>query len=273
MKKFLPLLFCWLAISTISQTDTPVPYGNNPKAGNYKHINGINLYYEIYGSGKPLFLLHGNGGQIRSQGKRIAYFSQSFKIIAVDSRGHGKSVDEKPLTYEQMADDISDLMDSLQLDSAYIWGQSDGGILGLLIAIHHPEKVAKLAAFGANLFPGKEAIYEEADNWVMDSLKTTKSPKTKQLYALLVYQPHISDADLKKIKCPVLVMCGDRDFIRLEHSIKIFDGIQNSNLFVMPGATHFGAYQKPELFNMVVTDFFTKPFSKLSTMDVIRGPH
>lgn len=273
MKKILLLLFCRIAISTMAQTEAPIPYGNNPKAGNYKQINGIKIYYETYGSGKPLFLLHGNGGQIRSQGNRIAYFSKYFKVIAVDSRGHGKSVDEKPLTYEQMADDISDLMDSLHLDSVNIWGQSDGGILGLLIAIHHPEKVAKLATYGANLFPGKEAVYEEADKWVMDSLKTTTSPRTKQLFALMVYQPNITDADLKKINCPVLIMSGDRDFIRLEHSIKIFNGIPNSNLFIMPGATHFGAYQKPELFNMVVMDFFTKPFSRLSTMDFIMGRH
>lgn len=273
MKKILPLLLILYATCTLAQTDASIPYGNNPQAGNYKQINGIKIYYEIYGSGKPLFLLHGNGGQIRSQAKRIAYFSQYFKVIAVDSRGHGKSIDERPLTYDQMADDISVLMDSLHIDSAYIWGQSDGGILGLLIAIHHPEKVGRLATFGANLFPGKEAVYDEADKWVVDSMKTTKSPKTKQLFTLMVYQPHITDADLKKIKCPVLIMSGDRDFIRLEHSIKIFNGIPNANFFVMPGATHFGAYQKPELFNMVLMDFFTKPFSKLSTMDIMLGRH
>lgn len=273
MKTILSLFISFCFTGAFAQTPSAVPYGNNPQAGNYKHINGIKLYYEVYGNGKPLILLHGNGGQIRSQGKRIAYFSQSFKVIAVDSRGHGKSLDDQPLTYEQMADDISDLMDSLQIDSANIWGQSDGGILGLLIAIRHPEKVSSLATFGANLFPGKEAVYDEADKWVTDSLKATKDPKTKQLFSLLVYQPDIKDEELKKIKCPVLIMSGDRDFIRLEHSIRIFNQIENSNLFVMPGATHFGAYQKPELFNMILMDFFTKPFSKMSTMDAVLGRH
>jgi pimeloyl-ACP methyl ester carboxylesterase len=216
-----------------------------------------------------LLLLHGNGGSIRSHRNRIEYFKKDFQVIAIDSRAHGKSVDDKnpSLTYVQMADDIKVLMDTLKIDSAYVWGQSDGGILGLILASKYPKKVAKLAAFGANIFPGKKAVYDEIDKMVMDTVKVTKDPKTIKLYNLLAYQPNITEKDLKKIKCPVLLMSGDRDAIRLEHTIKIFDNIENSNLFVMPGATHFGSYEKPDLFNMVLLDFFTKPFVKLSTFD------
>jgi len=250
-----------------------INYGNNPVTGGYKKINGINLYYETYGTGKPLVLLHGNGGSIRGQSSRIEYFKNYFQVIAIDSRAHGKSVDQSdnPLTYEQMANDIKVLLDSLQIDSAYIWGQSDGGILGLLIAINYPDKLAKLATFGANTFPGEKAVFDEINKMVLDTLKNTKDNYTKKLYSLMAFQPHITERQLSGIKCSVLIMTGDRDAVRLEHSIKIFQNIPNSNLFVMPGATHFGSYQKPDLFNMVLLDFFNSPFSKISTVDILTG--
>ncbi|MCD0467340.1 alpha/beta fold hydrolase [Flavobacterium sp. ENC] len=271
MKKSILFLICFLTIGTlIAQTKLTTPYGDNKEAGNYKEINGIKMYYEVYGSGKPLVLLHGNGGSIKGHSYRIEYFKQFFKVIAIDSRGHGKSVDpsNKQLNYVDMTRDVSTLLDSLKIDSAYVWGQSDGGILGLLLAINHPEKVSKLATFGANLFPGKKAVYDEIDTMVKETLKTTKDPHTVNLYNLLEYQPNITDKDLHKIKCPVLIMSGDRDAIRLEHSIKIFDNIPNSNFFVMPGATHFGSYEKPDLFNMVLLSFFNDPFKKTSTVEL-----
>lgn len=275
MKKPIAILFFILLniYNVAAQTEIFIPYGNNKEAGNYKDVNGIKMYYEIYGSGKPLVLLHGNGGSIKGHARRIEYFKNQFQVIAIDSRGHGKSTDtsNKQLNYKQMADDVSVLLDSLKIKDTYIWGQSDGGILGLLIAIHHPEKVSKLAAFGANLYPGKKAVYDEIDKLVMDTLKATKDPRTKNLYTLLAYQPDIKDKDLQKIKCPVLIMSGDRDAIRLEHSIEIFNNIENSNLFVMPGATHFGSYEKTELFNLVLSSFFNEPFKKTSTVDIFKG--
>lgn len=270
IRAILGAAFMLFAFCALAQQQAPT-YGDNKQAGNFKQINGINLYYETYGEGKPLILLHGNGGSIRGHSRRIEYFKDHFKVIAIDSRAHGKSAypANKPLTYEMMAADINTLMDSLHIDSAFVWGQSDGGILGLLMAIKYPAKVSKVAGFGANIFPGKKAIYDELDKMVMDTLKATKNEKIKQLYSLLAYQPNITEKELNKIKCPVLLMSGDRDAIRLEHTIKIFENIPNANLFVMPGASHFGAYQKPDLFNMVLMDFFTKPFSKLSTIDIM----
>ena len=258
-----------------AQNQAAIKYGDNKESGNYKKINGIHLYYEVYGTGTPLIILHGNGGSIRSAGARIEYFKKHFKVIAIDSRGHGKSIDTttSQWTYVQMANDINVLLDSLQIDSAYIQGQSDGGILGLLLAIHFPDKVSKLAVYGANTFPGKKAVFDEIDDLVLDSLKITKNPRTKKLFSLMAYQPNITEKDLQKIKCPVLIMTGDRDAIKLEHSLLIFQNIPNSNLFVMPGATHFGTVEKPELFNMVVSDFFNRPFSKVSTVDLIMGKH
>lgn len=276
MTKF--ILFLATLLTTFhffGQEKNEVKYGDNKVAGNYKKVNGINMYYETYGNGKPLLFLHGNGGSIASARPKIEYFKQYFKVIAIDSRGHGKSIDttSKLLTYTQMANDVKVLLDSLNIDSAYVSGQSDGGILGLLIAINYPNKISKLAAFGANLFPGKTAIFDEIDKLVKDTLKTTKDFNTKRLFSLLEYQPNISEKELKTIKCPVLIMSGDRDAIRLEHSIKIFYNIENSNFFVMPGASHFGSYQKPDLFNKVLLDFLNQPFSKLSTVEIMTGKH
>lgn len=274
-RKILGLIFPLFTLCSFGQDQTAIKYGSNNAAGNYKRINGINMYYETYGSGKPLIFLHGNGGSIYSSRAKIDYFKQFFKVIAIDSRGHGKSVDTttKMLTYTQMANDIKVLLDSLGIDSANISGQSDGGILGLLIAINYPSKISKLAAFGANLFPGKKAIVDEIENIVRDTLRVTKDFNRRRLYSLLEYQPNITEKELKTIKCPVLIISGDRDVIRLEHSIKIFYNIENSNFFVMPGATHFGSYEKPELFNLVLMEFLNKPFSKISTVELFTGKH
>ncbi|MCJ7447197.1 MAG: alpha/beta hydrolase [Bacteroidales bacterium] len=273
MTRYIFLFLFVFTTSLVYGQNEKINYGNNPANGGCKRINGINLYYEIYGSGKPLVLLHGSGGSIIGQTDRIEYFKKYFKVIAIDSRAHGKSIDtsNNSLTYVQMAYDVKVLLDSLQIDSAYVWGQSDGGILGLLLAINYPNKLAKLATFGANIFPGNKAVFDEINKMVIDSLKITKDIHTKRLYSLLAYQPHITEKQLSEIKCPVLIMTGDRDAIRLEHSIKIFNNIPNSNLFVMPGATHYGSYQKPDLFNAVLIDFLNSPFSKLSTVDILSG--
>ncbi len=266
----LSLLLATLLI-TLNSFGQDIKYGNNKDSGGYKRVNGINMYYESYGAGKTLIFLHGNGGSIYSSRAKIEYFKKYFRVLAIDSRGHGKSIDttSKTLTYTQMANDVKVLLDSLNIDSAYISGQSDGGILGLLIAINYPSKVSKLVTFGANIFPGRKAIFDEIEDMVRDTLRTTKDPNKKRLFELLEYQPHISEKDLNKIKCQVLLMTGDRDVIRLEHTLKIFYNIENSNLFVMPGASHFGSYQKPALFNQVAMDFFNEPFSKLSTYEIM----
>lgn len=271
------VVFCSIASlpAADAQTIAKIPYGNNPEVGRYAKVNGMQMYYEIYGEGKPLVLLHGNGGSIAGQRGRIDYYKKYFKVIAVDSRAHGKSVDtlSKTITYDQMAKDVNDLLASIHVDSAYIWGQSDGGILALLLGIHYPEKTAKIATFGANTIPGKKAIFDEIDQMVKDTLKTTKNAHTRLLFNLLDKEPHITKADLAQIKAPVLLMSGDRDAIRLEHTLSIYDAIPNSNLFIMPGASHFGSYEKTDLFNQVLMDFFTKPFSKVSTVDIFTGKH
>jgi len=142
-----------LAEAQIATAENSV-YGKNQQAGHYIRLRGINLYYETYGQGSPLLMLHFNGGSISAFSCNIPYFSRYYKVIAVDSRAHGKTIDNgDSLTFEMMADDFNALLDSLRLDSCYVIGWSDGGISGLLLAIRHPDKVKKLAVTGANLWP------------------------------------------------------------------------------------------------------------------------
>ena len=137
MQKIIYLFLLLVTNSTICQIK--IDYGNNKSAGKYFTVRGINIYTEQYGNGKPLLLIHGNGGNISSMAKIIPFFSQKYKVIAIDSRAHGKSVDQADsLSFEMMADDNAALLEQMKIDSAYVIGWSDGGIVALVMAIRHP---------------------------------------------------------------------------------------------------------------------------------------
>jgi len=253
-------------------------YGRNPIAGSTFSFNGTRFYYETYGSGPPVLLIHGNGQSIAGFKEQIGPLSKGHQVIAMDSRGQGKSeLGTAAFTYEQMADDCNALLDHLKLDHVKVLGWSDGGIIGLLLAIHHPEKVGMLAAMAANIEP--DGVYP----WAVDGivrlrnrttaeLAHTDNPKPLQfqlqLLDLMGYQPHIPLADLNKIQAPTLVMAGDRDVIRDDHTLSIFHAIPKSQLAIFPGATHLIPAQDPERFNRTVLDFFDKPFAMPDTKDL-----
>ncbi|MBX2923719.1 MAG: alpha/beta hydrolase [Chitinophagaceae bacterium] len=153
-------------------------YGTNSKAGKYAEVNGIKLYYEIYGEGKPLVILHGNGGSIAAARGHLSYFVQHYKVIAVDSRGQGKSIDnDSELTYELMASDINGLLNKLKIDSAYIWGHSDGAILAIILALNHPEKVKKAVAFAANVLTDTVGIEAPVFRYFENKAKNSSNKK------------------------------------------------------------------------------------------------
>ena len=246
-------------------------FGQNKKAGKYAEVNGIKLYYEIYGEGQPLLVLHGNGGDISNAGNFYKELMKKYKVIAVDSRGQGKSTDtDKPLTYDQMASDVNELLNVLKIDSVNVWGQSDGGILSLLLAKDYPKKVRRALAFGANIQPDKSAIHNwsiEADTKKISDPKTTD--KERKLLVLMRDYPNLDYKALNVIKAPVLLMSGDRDFITLEHTVKMFQNILNSHLCIIPGATHGASWEKQDLFLKLLYDFFDKPFVMPDTKDWI----
>jgi len=267
-------LFTLLAIvfSRQGNCQNSIDYGNNPTAGKYFNNKGVKVYYEIYGERKPLVILHGNGGSIRGRASFIAEFSKKYKVIGIDNRCHGKT-DCPPgyLTYDQMAEDVNQLLAYLKIDSALVWGHSDGGVIGLILAINHPDKVKKLLASGANLRPDSTAvdagIFPLLD--MIGKQAQGDSIHTKQ-YRLLVDQPHIPDSDLKKIKSDVLIMAGDRDVIRNEHTLEIFNNIPGALLCILPGTTHMVFQDRREWFTAILYDFFDNPPQRTTTVEMMK---
>ncbi len=243
-------------------------YGVNNKVGKYADVNGIKLYYEIYGEGQPLVVMHGNGGSIEDASTHYPELIKKYKVIAIDSRGQGRSNDtDKPLTYDLMASDVKLLLDQLGIDSVYIWGQSDGAILGLLLAMDYPKKVKKVLAFGANIQPDSNALFSWAINSDAKKIKTETNEKKRKLLVLMRDYPNIPFSKLGQIKAQVLIMAGDRDVICPEHTLKLFQHIPNAHMCIIPGATHGASWEKQALFMQLLNDFFEKPFEMPTTED------
>lgn len=276
--KLTKLLFCLIFFCSsnslhaqVSPFDTTI-YGRNDAAGHWLSTRGFKMYYEIYGQGEPLLIIHGNGGSINNFLYQIPEFSKSYKVILADSRAQGKSVDKSDsLSYEMMTDDLNALLDSLHLDSCYVIGWSDGGVNGLLLAIRHPDKVKKLAVTGANLWPDTSAIDPFVYNWAMNFNKQLASqPETdsikdqRKLAHLLSYEPHITLAQLHTIKCPTFVIGGDHDVILPQHTMLIAQNISKSYLWIIPNSGHSTPIFKKDQFNKVVDDFFKTPYRNIT---------
>jgi pimeloyl-ACP methyl ester carboxylesterase len=254
---------------TVSSLDSTM-YGRNDALGKFVNVRGFNMYYEIYGQGEPLLMIHGNGGSISSFVNQIPYFSKKYKVIAVDSRAQGRSEDlQDSLSFEMMTDDFSALLDKLHVDSCYVLGWSDGGINGLLLAMRHPVKVKKLAITGANLWPDSTAISGDDFLWGLhyyDTLgKMPQTPdilKTRKLVKLDTFEPHITREQLHQIKCPTLVIGGDHDIILTEHTLYIAKSIPNAYLWILPNSSHSTLIDYKHQFNKTVDDFFGNRLKK-----------
>ncbi|MFZ4928058.1 alpha/beta fold hydrolase [Chryseobacterium sp. Mn2064] len=255
-------------------------YGNNPKAGKYYDVNGIRMYCETYGQGQPLLLIHGNGGSIVDFSKQIPFFSKKYKVIVADSRSHGKSIDKgDALTYEIMADDYAELLHKMKIDSAMVIGWSDGGINGLLLSMRHPEKVKKLIVTGANLRPDSSAVQKDVFKRVNANYTkfkdqfATKKDKTDLDYQVLKYkrllseQPNINPKELHRISIPVLVIGGDHDVIKPEHTLEIFRNIPKANLWILPNSGHSTLIVYTDEFNTKADTFFNTKFRTIQDRD------
>jgi pimeloyl-ACP methyl ester carboxylesterase len=249
------------------------PYGSNKAVSKYVTVNKTKIYYEEYGKGEPLLIIHSCGTDIKAMEYQINYFKDKYRVIAADSRGQGKSeLKTKKLTYTKMAKDWEGLIKHLKLDSVNILGWSDGGITALKIAIRNKTKIKKIVTMGVNLRIDSTAV----NNWAIKQVKEMRSETLKmikkgdtsrdwktelQLDNLILNQKSISHADLKKIKSEVLVIVGDRDIIKNEHALEIFDNLQKGQLCIIPGSNHGTPRNNSKIFNEIANRFLTKKFS------------
>lgn len=239
--------------------------GNNDTAGKFADVNGIRIYYEEYGHGQPLLLLHGNRGSIADFKKQIPALSQQFHIIAVDTRGQGRSTEDgKTYTYDLFAEDMNTLLDHLHLEKVNVLGWSDGGCTGLIMAMKYPAKVGRLAVMGANVFINDKdvvikevwrALRAEKKEWRGDTSR--RAANALRLIHMCETEPRHTFQELEVIHCPVLVMAGEKDVIREEHTRQIAQHISGSQLTIFPGGTHQFPEDDPTTFNATVTKFFT----------------
>jgi pimeloyl-ACP methyl ester carboxylesterase len=272
------ILQCGLAAQT-SQPRTraaaktaPKPvakYGSNPAAGKTFTHDGVKLYYEVYGTGEPLLLVHGNGSSIGELKAQIDHFRKHYKVIAMDSRDHGKSGDSPDkITYEKMTDDLAALLDHLKTGPVNVLGWSDGGIEGLLLGIRHPAKVKKIAAMAANLTP--DGLHPQTLALIKSMLaempaaakETPEGKREFKVTEMMLRDPQIELQALESITAPTLVLASDHDAIRDEHTLDIYHHLPNSQLVIFPNATHMIPYDDPVLFNTTVERFFRAPFVK-----------
>jgi pimeloyl-ACP methyl ester carboxylesterase len=258
------LLGLLLLLSPSLAAAQAVPYGHNAAAGHYATVRGVRLYYETYGSGPPLLLLHCNGDNSSAFRHNIPVLARHYRVLALDSRAHGQSVDAADsLSFEQLADDCAALLTHLHLDSANVVGWSDGGIVALLLALRHPAQVRRLVASGANLTPDSLALtpalwkqlqrgYAEGRNTVFSDPKRRNDWK---VFCLDVLGPHIALAALRGIAAPALVVAGDHDVITPEHTVAIYRHLRRARLWVVPGCGHAVLQEQAAEFNRQVLAF------------------
>lgn len=264
-----------LAANTVCLSQANISYGSNN--GKYIDVNGVKLYYEEYGQGTPLLAIHGGLQSIADLAPVIPELSKNFRVIAVDCPGQGRSEQADSLSYQLMADYFSKMIDQMKLNSVHVFGFSDGGNVALLLAADRPDKVKKVAAFAAashtsGYYPEATAalsqltpeIVEKHYRWWLDPhLQRTPQKNQwkkfindfKKMCATPVIVP---DEKFKKISTSVLLIQGDNDIVKPEHAVKLQRAIKDSQLCIVPATSHFILFERTELFNLIVAEFFTK---------------
>jgi pimeloyl-ACP methyl ester carboxylesterase len=262
-------------------------YGSNSEAGNYAMVNGIKMYYELYGEGDPVLLIHGGRGSIENFGLQIPELSKHFRIIAPDSRAHGRTSDsDQPLSYALMASDMAGLADELKMEKIDIMGWSDGGNTALEFAFAFPERVGKMVILGTNYtfripsVPDDGVIMDPADPLLVRMRPFLKKyfensekfcpaperfPEIKRKWSeLWNNHPDFTIEHLKEIKTPTLVISGDNDLYSPEQTITLSQSLPNSQLMIVPGATHFVHIEQPEIINRAAIKFLKTSFRKIN---------
>lgn len=256
---------------TVAPPQALLPPQPEGQQGQTAAINGIDIYYEVYGEGKPVLLLHGglgNGDHWVNQIQPLV--DAGYQPIVMDSRGHGRSsFDEQQITYALMASDVVGLLDHLGVEKADLVGWSDGGIIGIELAIARPERMNRIVAYGANVDPtgvrldvGTNAYfnaYIEAN--AADYPNLSPAPERwdeflANISTMWATEPNYTDAQLETITTPILILDGaNEEAIDLNQTKWMALVIPSAELLIMPDTGHFAMMEQPEEFNRIVLEF------------------
>jgi pimeloyl-ACP methyl ester carboxylesterase len=242
--------------------------------GAYAQIGEVNTWYDVQGAGDSLVLFHGGLSTNDTWAAQLPDFAARFRVVAPERRGHGHTADrEGPLSYDLMAQDMIGFLETVVGGPAHIVGWSDGGIIGLIVAMDRPDLVRKLIVISANFdtsggVPGalEEILSMTADSDDLAMFRAAYEAATPdgpehwpvafaKFQALVSTQPNIAVAELGRISAPTLVLAGDDDMISLEHTIALYRAIPKSELALVPGASHALMMEKPDLVNRLIIDF------------------
>ncbi len=251
--------------------------GTDEKKTGYANVNGLKMYYEIHGTGKPLVVLHGAFGWATAYPK----LAKNRQLIAVELQGHGHTEDiDRPLTVENMADDVAGLLKHLKVEKADVFGYSMGGAVALGLVIRHPKLIDKVAINGSHAFKMEDAYEPETFKQfksippdfapaVLKDAYDKVAPDPKQWPALVakvkkmgLESKGFTRDELKAIQSPVLIALGDRDGVRPEHAVEMFRLIPNAQLAMFPGGDHFLLWTSPDTVLGPVAAFLDAPLPK-----------
>jgi len=256
---------------------------NKPSETGYADVNGLKMYYEVYGEGKPLVLLHGSYMTIPLNWSQAIPMFKGRKVIVAEMQGHGRTRDiARKISYEGMADDVSGLLRHLQIDSADILGYSMGGGVAFQLAIRHPEQVRRLIVLSGSYahdgwWPDVEASYPSITADIFkgspiekqyDSLGNDPKhfPEFVKKVISIDLEPYDWSKEVKKIKAPLFMAIGDADGIQYEHALALFralgggkmgdiHGLPKSRLAILPGTTHIGMMYRMDWLVPMIDDF------------------
>lgn len=216
------------------------------------NANQVELNYEVYGQGEPLILLHGNQEDMHIFDELIQSIKDEFTIYTIDSRNHGKSSKSIHFSYDDMTQDVYQFIRALKINKPHILGFSDGGIIGLKLAIFAPNLMNKLIVCGSNYKP--KGLTKQVRKELKIEYKQYQSPFIK----LMLKEPKIKKKDLKNILNPVLIVVGSNDCIKEKHTLKMHHFLKHSNLKVIEDHTHDSYIVHQDLLKPDIINFLKK---------------
>ena len=215
-------------------------------------VNGVNLYYEVHGSGSPILLVHGNSESHAIFDKLIPALAKKHTVYCADSRGHGQSSAVPEYHYADMAQDYIELIKALKIEKPAFYGFSDGGILGLMIAMKEPDLLSSIVCSGPNLWP--TAVKKST----LFFLRVVCAIKKRPLFEMMLREPDIKPEELSAITCPALITAGTKDLILQDHIRLIADSIPGAELEIFEGGTHESYVVHKDLLAPVIEDFIAR---------------